>query len=89
MTLRLMDELARTQPSSPSGNNGNGLKLLTRRELDILRELAYGKTNQEIASQLYLSENTVKYHVHSILDKLNLPDRRMAASYAREHGLIQ
>jgi DNA-binding NarL/FixJ family response regulator len=86
MTLRLMEELTRTQPVEKSKNSG--LEDLTRRELDILRELAFGKTNQEIASQLYLSENTVKYHVHSILDKLNIPDRRAAASFARDHRLI-
>jgi DNA-binding NarL/FixJ family response regulator len=88
MTLRLMEELSRTKPPDRSGNNGNGLEPLTRRELDVLRELACGKTNQEIASQLFLSENTVKYHVHSILDKLHTSDRKAAASYAREHGLI-
>lgn len=87
MTLRLMEELTRTQPPGKSKNSG--LEILTRRELDILRELSFGKTNQEIASQLYLSENTVKYHVHSILDKLNIPDRKAAASFAREHGLTQ
>jgi DNA-binding NarL/FixJ family response regulator len=85
MTLRLMEELSRTQPPEISGNS---VELLTRRELDILRELSSGKTNQEIASRLYLSENTVKYHVHSILTKLNISDRKAAASYARENRLI-
>ncbi|MEP7134633.1 MAG: LuxR C-terminal-related transcriptional regulator [Chloroflexota bacterium] len=46
-------------------------------------------SNQKIAKHLYISENTVKYHVHSILDKLNISDRRAAADYAREHGLIK
>jgi DNA-binding NarL/FixJ family response regulator len=62
---------------------------LTRRELEVLRELALGMSNLEIANRLFISENTVKYHVHSILEKLDLSDRRDAANYAREHGLIK
>lgn len=84
MTLRLMEELVRskgvTQVPEPT---------LTRRELEVLRELAAGFSNQEIAERLFISENTVKYHVHSILDKLGLSDRRDAALYAREHGLLK
>ena len=84
MTLRLMEELARTkEPPGP------GDPTLTRRELEVLRELTSGLSNQEIAERLFISENTVKYHVHSILEKLNLSDRRDAALYAREHGLIK
>jgi DNA-binding NarL/FixJ family response regulator len=84
MTLRLMEELARSrEPAHP------GDPTLTRRELEVLRELATGLTNQEIADRLFIAENTVKYHVHSILEKLGLADRREAATYAREHGLIR
>ena len=85
MTLRLMEELSRTKEPERMGDSA--LAHLTRREMDVLRELTTGKTNKEIANQLYLSENTVKYHVHSILDKLNLPDRRAAAKFAQEHGI--
>ena len=85
MTLRLMDELSRTKEPERLGDSA--LAKLTRREMDVLRELTYGITNKEIANHLYLSENTVKYHVHSILDKLNLPDRRAAAAFAKEHGI--
>jgi two-component system NarL family response regulator len=84
MTLRLMEELARSKASSPTAD-----PTLTRREMEVLRELASGVSNQEIADHLFISENTVKYHVHSILEKLNLSDRRDAAIYAREHGLIK
>jgi DNA-binding NarL/FixJ family response regulator len=84
MTLRLMEELARTKETPRTGD-----PTLTRREMEVLRELAAGVSNQEIAQQLFISENTVKYHVHSILEKLNLSDRRDAAIYAREHGLIK
>lgn len=86
MTLRLMEELARTKEPQRSGE---GDPTLTRRELEVLRELAAGLSNQEIAERLFISENTVKYHVHSILEKLNLSDRRDAAIYAREHRLLK
>jgi DNA-binding NarL/FixJ family response regulator len=85
MTLRLMEELSRTKATDRAGDAS--LDQLTRRELEVLRELATGLTNQEIADRLYISQNTVKYHVHSILDKLNLPDRRAAAMFAKEHGI--
>ncbi len=84
MTLRLMEELSRTREPARSGD-----PTLTRRELEVLRELAGGLSNHEIAEHLFISENTVKYHVHSILEKLKLSGRRDAANYAREHGLIK
>lgn len=82
MTLRLMEELARTKAPKHTGD-----PTLTRRELDVLRELASGFSNSEIAEHLFIAENTVKYHVHSILDKLGISDRREAAEYAKKHGL--
>ena len=85
MTLRLMEELSRTR--EPENREDPSLTNLTRREVDVLRELASGMSNQEIANKLYLSQNTVKYHVHSILEKLNLPDRRAAARFAKEHRI--
>jgi len=85
MTLRLMEELSRTKEPAPAGDPA--LAKLTRREKEILVELASNKSNQEIASQLFISENTVKYHVHSILEKLHLRDRQEAARFAREHGV--
>ncbi len=86
MTLRLMKELSQTKASEPMENPVLGK--LTPREKDIMAELAASKSNQEIARQLTISENTVKYHVHSILEKLNLRDRNEAARFAREHGVI-
>jgi DNA-binding NarL/FixJ family response regulator len=84
MTLRLMEELARSKAAPQAVE-----PTLTRREMEVLRELATGCSNQEIAERLFISENTVKYHVHSILEKLNLSDRRDAALYARERGLLK
>jgi len=60
---------------------------LTARELDVLRLLAQGLSNREIASQLFLTHHTVMTHVRNILHKLNLPNRTKAAIYACEHGL--
>ena len=58
------------------------------REVEVLREVARGATNSEIASRLCISENTVKNHVGNILAKLNLRNRREAAGVARRHGLL-
>jgi DNA-binding NarL/FixJ family response regulator len=85
MTLTVMKELSRTK--EPEGANDPTLGRLTRREKDILVEIASGKTNMEISEKLIISENTVKYHVHSILEKLDLPDRKEAAKFAKEHGV--
>ncbi|MBP6179297.1 MAG: response regulator transcription factor [Anaerolineales bacterium] len=86
MTLRLMEEMSRsTEASAPHPVENT----LTLRELDVLRAIADGLSNQEIGERLFISENTVKFHVHSLLSKLNLPDRWEAASYARRHGLIK
>lgn len=61
---------------------------LTNREMEILRLIARGLSNSEIAEELIISENTVKGHVSNILSKLHLADRTQAAVYAWEQGLI-
>lgn len=61
---------------------------LTPRELDVLCCLATGKTNKEIASELFISERTVDRHVSNILGKLNLPSRASATAYAYKHKLL-
>ncbi|WP_281182133.1 helix-turn-helix transcriptional regulator, partial [Aldersonia kunmingensis] len=62
--------------------------LLTARELDVLREVAAGHTNREIATSLFLSEKTVARHLSNIFTKLGLKSRAAATSYAYEHGLL-
>ena len=61
---------------------------LTPREIDILRLVARGRTNREIAAELYLSEGTVKNHISRILTRLSLRDRTQAALHARDLGLL-
>lgn len=85
MASRILDEFARLGSARASGQAEVGE--LTSREIVILKELATGATNREIASRLFISENTVKNHVGNILTKLNLRNRREAASFAQRHGL--
>lgn len=72
----------------PSGQSHKpAADALTERECEVLRLLAGGLSNREIANQLVIGETTVKSHVSSILDKLHLEDRTQAAIYALRHGL--
>lgn len=67
----------------------HGKELLTPRELDVLRALAQGLTNREIAEKLVISETTVKTHISSILSKLQLTDRTQAALWAVREKLLE
>lgn len=62
---------------------------LTDRELDVLKLIANGMTNSQIAEELVISENTVKGHVSNILSKLHVADRTQVAVYAWQRGLVQ
>ena len=62
---------------------------LTERELEVLRQLAHGRTNRAIAAALVISEETVKTHVGNILAKLQLAHRTQAALYALKQGLVE
>ncbi|MEO5678055.1 MAG: response regulator transcription factor, partial [Acidimicrobiales bacterium] len=64
-----------------------GLGELTARERQVLALLAQGRSNRDLATELYVSEKTVKTHVSSILAKLRLTDRTQAALFAVRHGL--
>lgn len=65
----------------------NLLERLTGREIDVLRLLARGKSNKEIAAALHLTEGTVKGYVSTVLSKLQVTDRTQAALYAVKHGI--
>lgn len=64
------------------------ISCLTRREQDIMEAIERGLSNKEIAGELKIEVSTVKNHVHNILDKLHLQNRRSAARYAKEHGFV-
>lgn len=70
-----------------SGDKAAAGVTLTLREVQILSELSAGESNPEIASRLSITENTVKVHIHHILNKLKLQNRQEAAAYARRLGL--
>ncbi|MBI3162024.1 MAG: response regulator transcription factor [Chloroflexi bacterium] len=80
---KLLNQVAsrQTQPTSILASK------LTERELDVLRLIAKGTNNSEIAAQLHLSEGTVRNHVSAILEKLGVSDRTQAAVIAIQHGL--
>lgn len=69
-------------------NEDKGEQSLTERELFVLRLVASGASNQEIADKLTISVNTVKSHIKNILEKLHLENRTQAATYALKHGLV-
>ncbi|MGM8214960.1 response regulator [Bacillaceae bacterium W0354] len=62
---------------------------LTEREIEVLLLIADGKTNQEIADELFIALKTVKVHVSNILGKLDVQDRTQAVIYAFKHGLVE
>ncbi|MFE6137446.1 response regulator [Bacillus sp. NPDC057893] len=64
----------------------NPFSMLTKREQEVLREIAKGRSNKEIAAALHITEQTVKTHVSNVLAKLEVDDRTQAALYAVKHG---
>ncbi len=82
-TRRLIEEFARAPAAAPM------LDLLTGRERDVLRLLARGLTNAEIAAELVVEPSTIKSHVASLLSKLDLRDRVQAVVFAYENGLVR
>ncbi|KAB8141481.1 response regulator transcription factor [Chloroflexia bacterium SDU3-3] len=79
---KLMAEFNTPRPAE------NPVEQLTEREMDVLRLIARGKSNKEIADTLIISEKTVKTHVSNILSKLHLADRTQAAIYALRQRLV-
>ena len=88
MTMRILEEFSHNR-SNLNGEARNAYKVLSTRELEILREIASGASNSEIAARLFLSVNTVKHHIHNILSKLFLKNRREAVLFAQKAGLVK
>jgi DNA-binding NarL/FixJ family response regulator len=87
ITRRLIEDFCNgPAPGTPVAGAGGGL---SERELGVVRLVAQGLSNAEIAARLYLSEATIKSHIARILAKLGLRDRVQVAVYAYEHGIVR
>jgi DNA-binding NarL/FixJ family response regulator len=87
VTRRLISEFARQRPAAPEP--AAAVAELTPRETEVLRLLAEGLSNPEIAGRLVITEETVKTHVSRVLHKLALRDRAQAVVFAYESGLVR
>jgi DNA-binding NarL/FixJ family response regulator len=85
MAIKLLDEF---KQMSRTDRSHVPTPRLTERELEVLRLVAQGLNNREIAKQLFISENTVKNHVRNILEKLQLHSRMEAVMYAVREKLL-
>ena len=86
VTRRIIHEFAQRTPRKDLKEK---LRCLTEREIEVLRLIAKGKTNSEIAADLFVGETTVKTHISNLFTKLDFRDRVQAVVYAYESGLIQ
>jgi DNA-binding NarL/FixJ family response regulator len=86
MFARVMGEFSRI--NYPQSYGELALDKLTRREREVLSELATNASNREIATHLVISENTVKNHIHSILEKLAIKKRAEVVKFARRYSLL-
>lgn len=89
IAARILTELARPEPAPPDSRaTGRDPDRLTDRELDVLRLVVEGLRNKEIAAQLGVTDNTVKFHLRNILDKLHAQSRAEVVARAVREGLV-
>lgn len=86
MAAKMLNEL--NGQRTPVEQANSAIRQLTEREVEILQLVAEGLTNQEIASRLYISENTIKKYLRNVLAKLHLNNRVQAAVFAVQEGLL-
>jgi DNA-binding NarL/FixJ family response regulator len=77
-----------SEPAQPQSALAAGLDQLTQRQVEVLRLVARGMTNAEIADALFLSRRTVHAHLRTIFHKLSVGNRSAATRYAIQHGLL-
>jgi DNA-binding NarL/FixJ family response regulator len=87
LTTKVFGELRRVDRTAEAAPEERDR--LTARDLEVLQHVARGATNKEIALALHITENTVKIHLHNILEKLHLENRVQAAMYALREGLVE
>ncbi len=83
VAAKMMNRLREPQSAAPAHEE------LTEREMEVLRLIAQGKSNQEVADLLFIGIKTVKFHVTNVLAKLGVEDRTQAAIYALKNGLSE
>jgi NarL family two-component system response regulator LiaR len=86
---RVAAQIVENLQNAAAGAEQNPLMTLSRRESEVLRLIAEGLPNAQIATRLFISEKTVKSHVGNILSKLHLADRTQAAVYAWRSGFVE
>ncbi|MBI2201529.1 MAG: response regulator transcription factor [Armatimonadetes bacterium] len=84
MAAHMLDEFSRLAKGKRPEESSNAL---SEREAEVLSLVAQGRTNKEVAAALYISDNTVKYHLRNILDTLHLENRAQVVAYAARRGL--
>jgi DNA-binding NarL/FixJ family response regulator len=90
ITRKVVAEFSRlaSRPADSTSVSSSLVEPLTERELEVLRELAHGRSNREIAERLIITEGTVKNHISNLLGKLEVRDRMQAVLKAQQLGLI-
>jgi len=88
MAIKLLNEFRDSATNTRAKKTTDDEASLSPREDEVLRLVAQGATNKEIADSLFISENTVKTHLRNIMDKLHLANRSQAAAYAVKRGLV-